>query len=504
MDFLYQPTDIRSDIKQSMDQYIKAGRYIRTRFPPEPSGYLHIGHVKAIYINYGLSKLYNGSCVIRFDDTNPEKESMDYETNIIKDLNTLGIDTKYISHTSDFFQQILDLGEQLILSGDAYVDDTDAKILSSDRLNKISSKNRDNDIKLNVKLWKNMLDGSVENCCLRLKLDMFSNNGCLRDPVLCRNINKEHQHTGNKFKVYPTYDFACPIVDYLEGITHVIRSTEFTDRDEQYKCILDKFSRLNIFNKLYFPELFSYGKVDFVDTEMSKRKIKALIEEGKVIGWHDPRLPTVQGILGAGMSVQGLKEFAKSTGFSKNIISMSWDKIWGINRKIIDPQSIRIMCLSNDPDQTIRLEVLDQLSVETVEVPAYIKNTSLGNLVINRTQSILISTADYQLCEDGEEITLMNWGNMILNKQTNQLVKNLDGSVKATKNKIIWLPVDPNYLTLIELRKYIVPITDQAYTTSYMYTNKSTETVKDDSFVQIMKGDYVKKMNDNIFVMLRK
>lgn len=496
MDFLYKETDVRPDIRQSISLFSASGKQIVTRFPPEPSGYLHIGHVKAIYINYGLSKLYNGKFLVRFDDTNPEKETMEYETSILEDLNSLGVDTTFVSRTSDYFEQILECGRQLILSGDAYVDDTEPELMAKERSARTESKNRNNSVERNMELWliMNSTQSKLETdnkLCLRLKLNMNDNNGCMRDPVLCRIVDKEHQHTKDKFRVYPTYDFACPIVDCLEGVTHVLRSTEFNDRDDQYKAILLKL-------KLDCPELFHYGKVELADSDMSKRKIKAMIDEKKVIGWHDPRLVTIRGILNNGLSVEGLKEFAKSTGFSKNIISMSWDKIWGINRKIIDPMATRIICMNADYNELVRLEVIQQ-ETEEIQIPAYSKNPALGSCITYRTKYIIISKDEYDLVENGEEITLINWGNMIINKDTNQLTKHLEGDFKKTKNKIMWLTEDSNLLTMIELRKYIIPIADKEYTSEYMYTGRYVDLIPDGSYIQVFKGGYYKKIN-NVFV----
>lgn len=483
----YTESDIRKDIKKSAQAHVKDGKIIVTRFPPEPSGHLHIGHAKAIFQNYGLAEFYGGRMLLRFDDTNPEKENMDCENSIINDLLTMGIDVSTISHTSDWFDCIQNKAEELIQKGYAYVDETPPEQMSQDRRNGIMSECRNNDIDKNIQKWKGMIQGTITNSVVRLKLNMKDNNFCMRDPSLYRCVSIPHHRTGDKYKVYPTYDFACPIVDSMEGVTHVMRSTEFEDRNGMYKLILKLLNLPPL-------ELFTYGKVEFIDVEMSKRKIKAMINDGKVTGWDDPRLPTIKGILNNGLSLRGLKEFTKTLGFSKHVVEMHWDKIWGINRKIIDKIATRISYVDMNH---VELEV-ENHSDELIEIPKFSQNQSLGMRPLHRNNKIVISKEDYDLCEDGEEITLMNWGNMFINKEKNTLVMNLEGDIKSTSKKLIWLSRDT--CKKIEIYNYIIPIGEVAFTTEIILVDSYYDHIPNHEFVQILKKSYYVKKDDNILV----
>ena len=483
----YSESDIRKDIKQSTKSYIDRGIPIVTRFPPEPSGHLHIGHVKAIFANFGLAEFYGGKMLLRFDDTNPEKENMDCENSIVNDLRTIGINVDTISHTSDWFDCIQHKASNLIAKGYAYIDMTPPDEMSNNRKNGIQSIYRNNDISTNISQWDQMIKGVITNAVVRLKLNMQDKNFCMRDPSLFRCIDIPHHITKDKYKVYPTYDFACPIVDSMEGVTHVMRSTEFEDRNGMYKLILKLLD-------LPVPEIFTYGKVEFINVEMSKRKIKALIEDKKVTGWDDPRLPTIKGIINNGLSLDGLKEFTRTLGFSKNVVEMHWDKIWGINRKIIDKIAIRISHVSVNNIEML----IENHQDEVIEIPRFVKNDSMGSRTLHRNNRILISKEDFDLCEHNEEVTLMNWGNMIINKQNMTFTLHLDGDFKSTKNKLLW--ISTNNYKQIEIRNYIIPIGEIAFTSEIIWVDSYFDDINVNSYIQILKKSYYKKVSDCIVV----
>ncbi|OVA02140.1 Glutamyl/glutaminyl-tRNA synthetase [Macleaya cordata] len=211
------------------------------RFAPEPSGYLHIGHSKAALLNQYFAKKYQGRLIIRFDDTNPAKESNDFVDNILTDIKTLGIEFYDVTFTSDYFPELMKMAEKLILLGKAYVDDTPLKQMQEQRKDGVESKCRSNTAEKNMELWKEMIAGSDRGlqCCLRGKLDMQDPNKSLRDPVYYRSNSVPHHRIGPKYKIYPTYDFACPFVDSTQGITHALRSSEYHDRNAQYYRILE-------------------------------------------------------------------------------------------------------------------------------------------------------------------------------------------------------------------------------------------------------------------------
>ena len=212
-----------------------------TRFPPEPSGYLHIGHAKAALLNDILAKVYDGKLIIRFDDTNPSKEKDEFVENIMKDIHTLGLTYCKVTYTSDYFDQLLRLGEDLVKRGHLYADDTPVEQMRAERMAKQPSAKRGRSVEENLRLFEEMKKGSPEGCanCMRVKMDPGSNNGCLRDPVAFRcNVDVPHHRTGSKYKVYPTYDFACPFVDSYEGVTHSLRTNEYADREPQFQWML--------------------------------------------------------------------------------------------------------------------------------------------------------------------------------------------------------------------------------------------------------------------------
>ncbi|CAF0785356.1 unnamed protein product [Didymodactylos carnosus] len=310
------------------------------RFPPEASGYLHIGHAKAALLNQYYQQLFQGVLIMRFDDTNPAKENAEFEKVILEDLEMLGVKYDRFSHTSDHFDALMDYCKQLINKGLAYCDDTDAEEMKKQREQRQNSVNRNNSVETNLKHWDEMIKGTEygQKFCVRLKIDMDLNNGCMRDPTIYRCKPEEHVRTGNKYKVYPTYDFACPIVDCLEGVTHALRTTEYHDRDEQYYWILDALG-------LRKPHIYEYSRLNMQHTVLSKRKLTWFVNNGLVTGWDDPRFPTVRGILRHGMTVDGLKQFIITQGSSRSVVLMDWDKIWAINKKFIDPVAPRYTAL---------------------------------------------------------------------------------------------------------------------------------------------------------------
>ena len=207
-----------------------------TRFPPEPSGYLHIGHIKAALLNYHYAKMYKGKMILRFDDTNPSKEKDEFVQSIMEDLKTLRIYPDKITHTSDYFDYLQTVMEKLIKEGRCYCDDTPVEKMRMERDTGVESVNRNKTPEENLKIFKEILEGTALTWCVRGKCNMQNKNKCMRDPVFYRiNIKFEHHRTGTKYKAYPTYDFACPIVDSIEGVTHCLRTNEYSDRIEMYK-----------------------------------------------------------------------------------------------------------------------------------------------------------------------------------------------------------------------------------------------------------------------------
>ncbi|XP_068089017.1 bifunctional glutamate/proline--tRNA ligase isoform X3 [Hyperolius riggenbachi] len=414
------------------------------RFPPEASGYLHIGHAKAALLNQHYQVNFKGKLIMRFDDTNPEKEKEDFEKVILEDVSMLQIKPDQFTYTSDHFEKIMQYAEKLIQEGKAYVDDTPAEQMKAEREQRIESKHRQNSVEKNRQMWEEMKKGSTfgQTCCLRAKIDMNSNNGCMRDPTLFRCKTQPHPRTGNKYNIYPTYDFACPIVDSLEGVTHALRTTEYHDRDEQFYWIIDALG-------IRKPYIWEYSRLNLNNTVLSKRKLTWFVNEGLVDGWDDPRFPTVRGVLRRGMTVEGLKQFIAAQGGSRSVVNMEWDKIWSFNKKVIDPIAPRYTALLKSQVLPVNIPDAEEGVTEAAKHP---KNAEVGVKPVWYGPRVLIEGADAETFSEGETVTFINWGNLIITKihrdssgkiQSLDAKLNLDNKDYKKTTKITWLADTP-------------------------------------------------------------
>ncbi|XP_041793033.1 bifunctional glutamate/proline--tRNA ligase isoform X2 [Chelmon rostratus] len=378
------------------------------RFPPEASGYLHIGHAKAALLNQHYQVTFKGKLIMRFDDTNPEKEKEDFEKVILEDVAMLQIHPDQFTYTSDHFPVIMKFAEQLLTEGKAYIDNTPPEQMKQEREQRTESKCRNNTVEENMKMWSEMKAGTEfgQTCCMRAKIDMNSNNGCMRDPTLFRCKNTPHPRTGSTYKVYPTYDFACPIVDSLEGVTHALRTTEYHDRDEQFYWIIEAL-------RLRKPYIWEYSRLNLNNTVLSKRKLTWFVDQGFVDGWDDPRFPTVRGVLRRGMTVEGLKQFIAAQGGSRSVVNMEWDKIWAFNKKVIDPVAPRYTALSRSYVVPVSIP---EATEEIKEVAKHPKNAEVGMKKVWYGPRVLVEGADAETFSEGETVTFINWGNLIITK----------------------------------------------------------------------------------------
>ncbi len=340
---------INNFITDIIDQDIKAGKHnqIITRFPPEPNGYLHIGHAKSICLNFGIAIRYNGKCNLRFDDTNPEKENKEYVDSIIEDVRWLGFEfNNEPLYASDYFDQMYNYAIELIKLGKAYVDDQNTKEIKETRgtLTKpgINSPFRNRDIDENLKLFKNMKDGKYKDGekVLRAKIDMFSPNMNMRDPVLYRILHTSHHRAKDKWCIYPMYDWAHGLEDSIEKITHSICTLEFEDHRLLYDWFLEK---LNI----YHPQQIEFSRLNLEYTIMSKRHLKALVDNNYVDNWDDPRMPTISGLRRRGYPPGAIKEFIYSLGIGKNDGYSSIEHLEYFVRKELNQISNRAMAVLN-------------------------------------------------------------------------------------------------------------------------------------------------------------
>uniref|UniRef100_A0A8D0AHV2 Bifunctional glutamate/proline--tRNA ligase n=1 Tax=Sander lucioperca TaxID=283035 RepID=A0A8D0AHV2_SANLU len=415
------------------------------RFPPEASGYLHIGHAKAALLNQHYQVTFKGKLIMRFDDTNPEKEKEDFEKVILEDVSMLQIHPDQFTYTSDHFATIMRFGEQLLAEGKAYIDNTPPEQMKQEREQRTESKCRNNTVEQNMKMWAEMKAGteSGQTCCMRAKIDMNSNNGCMRDPTLYRCKTTPHPRTGNTHKVYPTYDFACPIVDSLEGVTHALRTTEYHDRDEQFYWIIEALG-------LRKPYIWEYARLNLNNTVLSKRKLTWFVDQGYVDGWDDPRFPTVRGVLRRGMTVEGLKQFIAAQGGSRSVVNMEWDKIWAFNKKVhFSPFSSHIKTESHSVVPQLSLSTHARAEVLSVSM----QNTEVGMKKVWYGPRVLVEGADAETFSEGEMVTFINWGNLIITKinkyvQSMEARLNLENKDFKKTTKITWL-ADTNSAPLL-------------------------------------------------------
>ncbi|XP_030413344.1 bifunctional glutamate/proline--tRNA ligase isoform X4 [Gopherus evgoodei] len=446
---------VASKTKEATEKKQDVGKFVElpgaemgkviVRFPPEASGYLHIGHAKAALLNQHYQVNFKGKLIMRFDDTNPEKEKEDFEKVILEDVAMLHIKPDQFTYTSDHFETIMKYAEKLIQEGKAYVDDTPAEQMKMEREQRIESKHRNNSVEKNLQMWEEMKKGTEcgQMCCLRAKIDMNSNNGCMRDPTLYRCKNQPHPRTASNYNVYPTYDFACPIVDSIEGVTHALRTTEYHDRDEQFYWIIEALG-------IRKPYIWEYSRLNLNNTVLSKRKLTWFVNEGLVDGWDDPRFPTVRGVLRRGMTVEGLKQFIAAQGSSRSVVNMEWDKIWSFNKKVIDPVAPRYTALLKDEVVTVNIpEALEEMK----EVAKHPKNADVGLKPVWYSSQVLIDGADAETLTEGETVTFINWGNIIITKihrNSSRKIVSIDAKLNMENKdykkttKITWLAETPH------------------------------------------------------------
>ncbi|HEY48618.1 MAG TPA: glutamine--tRNA ligase/YqeY domain fusion protein [Dehalococcoidia bacterium] len=311
------PTDF---IRAIINEDLKTGKYggrVHTRFPPEPNGYLHIGHAKSICLNFGIAAQYGGLCNLRFDDTNPVKEEEEYVESIIEDVRWLGFDWQdRLFYGSDYFEQMYEYAVQLIKAGKAYVDDLSADEVRQYRGTLIDpgreSPHRSRSVEENLDLFERMRAGEFADGSrvLRAKIDMSSPNLNMRDPAMYRILHAEHHRTGDRWCIYPMYDWAHGLEDSIEGITHSICTLEFEDHRPLYDWFLEELG-------VYHPQQIEFARLNLTYTIMSKRRLLQLVERGHVTGWDDPRMPTVSGLRRRGYTPESIRSFCERIGVAK-------------------------------------------------------------------------------------------------------------------------------------------------------------------------------------------
>jgi len=368
---------------------------VHTRFPPEPNGYLHIGHAKSICLNFGLARNYKGFCNLRFDDTNPTREEEEYVNSIMEDVKWLGFDWEdRLYYASDYFDQLYEWAEKLIMDGNAYVDDQTAEEIGEQRGTPTrpgtESPFRERDPEANLELFRRMKNGDFEDGArvLRAKIDLASPNMHMRDPVLYRIMHTPHDRTGDKWCIYPMYDFAHGQSDYLEGITHSVCTLEFEIHRPLYDWFLDKLIETE-----YRPRQIEFARLNLSYTVMSKRKLLELVQEKYVNGWDDPRMPTVSGLRRRGYTPEAIRNFADRIGVAKrdNVIDVAL--LEHSIREDLNKKAPRVMGVL-DP---IKLVITNYPEGQTEELEAINnpEDESAGTRMIPFSREIYIERDDF-------------------------------------------------------------------------------------------------------------
>jgi glutaminyl-tRNA synthetase len=395
-----------SFVEQLVEEDLAAGKNdgrIQTRFPPEPNGYLHIGHAKAICMDFGVAERYNGICNLRFDDTNPSKENTEYVENILNDIKWLGFKWGHIYYASDYFQQLWDFAIWMIKQGRAYVDEQTSEQIAEQKGTPttpgVASPYRDRPIEENLSLFQKMntpeaIEGSM---VLRAKLDMANPNMHFRDPIMYRIIQTPHHRTGTKWHCYPMYDFAHGQSDYFEGVTHSICTLEFVPHRPLYDKFVDFLKEYDgtaakgLDN--YRPRQIEFNRLNLTYTVMSKRKLHTLVDEHFVNGWDDPRMPTLCGMRRRGYSPESIRNFIKSIGYTKFDALNDMALLEAAVREDLNKRATRVSAVLDPVKLVITNYPEDQREeMEAINNP---EDATAGSHTITFTRNLWIERADF-------------------------------------------------------------------------------------------------------------
>ncbi|MDA3935047.1 MAG: glutamine--tRNA ligase/YqeY domain fusion protein [Gammaproteobacteria bacterium] len=421
---------IRNRIREDVAAGKNGGQVI-TRFPPEPNGYLHIGHAKSIGINFGMAEEFGGSTNLRFDDTNPGKEEALFYDRIMEDVRWLGFDWQELHHASDYFDQLFDFACELINTNKAYVDSLDAEQMRVYRGTLTEpgreSPDRNRSAAENMDLFQRMKNGEFADgeYTLRARIDMAAPNINMRDPILYRIRKIDHHRTGSDWCIYPTYDFAHGISDAIEGITHSLCTLEFEDHRPLYDWLLDHISIQQHPQQIEFAR----GNIDF--TVLSKRRLKRLVEEGFVDGWDDPRMPTLAGLRRRGYPPLAIRKFWDSVGVSKSESIIPMIVLENAVRDELNENAPRSMAVLNP--LKIILSNFDASETRWLEVPLHPQHEDMGTRRIALTRELYIEQDDFMLDPPGKYFRLKPGGEVRLRNafiiRCDEVVENATGGV---------------------------------------------------------------------------
>ncbi len=390
-------TESSNFIEEIIKSDLESGRfdYVQTRFPPEPNGYLHIGHAKAIVINFEIAKKFNGKCNLRFDDTNPVKENTDYVKSITEDIKWLGYDIEdKVYFASDYFEQMYNYAKQLIMQGKAYVCNLSAQEIKQTRgtLTQpgIESPYRKRTVEENLELFEKMKNGEFEEgeCVLRAKIDMSHPNLNMRDPVMYRIIKTPHHRTKDTWCIYPTYDWAHGLEDSIEKVTHSLCTLEFQDHRILYDWFLDQLG-------VFHPRQIEFARLNLTYTVLSKRKLLFLVENGYVSGWDDPRMPTIKGLRRRGFTKDSIVDFIKTIGVTKSNSIVDYALLEHCVREDLNKKAKRAMVVE-DPIKLV-IENYPKDKIEYLEVINNPEDKSYGKRLVSFSNELFIERSDFAI-----------------------------------------------------------------------------------------------------------
>lgn len=472
----YNPTVGKDFLRARIIQDREMGRFggrVHTRFPPEPNGYLHIGHAKSICLNFGIAKDFSGQCNLRFDDTNPTKEEAEYVNSIREDVKWLGGDWEDREfYASDYFETLYGLAEQLILLGKAYVDSQSADEIRENRGTLtspgIESPYRNRTIEENLDLFRRMRAGEFPDGLhiLRAKIDMASPNIVMRDPTLYRIRHAKHHRTGNSWCIYPMYDFTHCISDSLENITHSICTLEFENNRELYDWILFTLN-------MYHPQQIEFARLGLTHNVLSKRKLIQLVKEGHVDGWDDPRMPTISGLRRRGYTPESIQNFCSRIGVARSENLVEYNLLEFCAREHLNAISPRVMGVLEPLKVVIENYPADK--VEWIDMPYSSDNTISGSRRVPFTRELYIEQDDFRESPPSKFYRLYPGGEVRLRYayyiKCMEVIKDSKGKVielrctydpnskgvertegKKVKGKIHW--VSASYAIPVEVRLY--------------------------------------------------
>ena len=466
-----------------------------TRFPPEPNGYPHIGHAKAAIINSEYAKMYDGKFILRMDDTNPEAERMEYHAAIKVGLEWLGIEFDTIKSTSDDMELFYEKGIELINSGKAYICTCKREDISKNRRERKECKCSKSDIEKNNKNWKKMQEKfKPGDAIVRFRGDMKADNAVMRDPVLFRIIEGKHYTLGEKYRIWPSYDFAVALEDSIDGVTHAFRSKEFELREELIGAILDALNMRK-------PYQGFFSRLEFKGMPISKRIIRPLIEEGKVSWYDDPRLPTLEALRRRGIKPEAIRKFIMSLGLTKANTLAPFDALEAFNRKFVDPTSIRLFMVSNAKKLTVK-----NLSMTSVKISNHPVN-DMGKRKIEVDGNFFISGEDANDIKEGIQIRLLGLGNISITKSGAELEGEFIEGEPTDIPKIQWVSQKTAHQIKMIIPKALF-IGDEFNENSLeeldVYTEPHYLQLKEGEEIQFVRFGYCRKDSQNQAIFTHK